>query len=82
MNEHKPKIVFLALFWSLVLAAVMTLLGLVTEGAGVSDPETGALSWARVGLVFGGWFLFSAAVMLLAGLAYRVLAPRSARRED
>lgn len=82
MNERKPKIVLLALFWSLVLAAVMTLLGVVTEGAGISDPETGALSWARIGLVFGGWFLFSAGVMLIAGLAYRVFARRSARRED
>jgi hypothetical protein len=70
MNK-KPNLILMALFWSFVLALVMTLIGFLhQEPVDLTDAAAGGIVWARVLYLFLGWFLFSAIVMSVGALLY------------
>jgi len=67
----KPNLILLALFWSFVLALVMTLVGFLhQEPVDLTDATAGGIAWARVIYLFLGWFVFSAIVMSIGALLY------------
>jgi hypothetical protein len=79
--KKTPNLVLLSLFWSLILALAMTLIGFMPHDALVDlADEGGADAWSRVFWLFFGWFVFSELVMLVGGLFYLGRA-RFKRRE-
>lgn len=69
--QKKLNLVLLSLFWSLVLAAVMTLIGFLhQEPVDLTEAAAGGVVWSRVLYLFLGWFGFSMVVMLSGALLY------------
>lgn len=69
--KKKPNLILLSLFWSLLLAFVMTLIGFLHQTpTDLTDAAGGGVSWSRVLFLFFGWFVFAEIVMLVGGLIY------------
>lgn len=69
--KKKPNLILLALFWSLVLALLMTLVGFLhQEPVDLTSTAAGGIAWGRVVYLFLGWFAFSAVVMSIGALLY------------
>jgi nucleoside recognition membrane protein YjiH len=69
--KKRPNLILLSLFWSLLLAFGMTLIGFLHHApAELTDPEAGGILWSRVLWLFFGWFVFAEIVLLLGGLLY------------
>jgi len=69
--KKKPNLILLSLFWSMLLALGMTLIGFLHQAPGdLTDTAQGGVAWSRVLFLFFGWFVFSEIVMLIGGLLY------------
>ncbi|MBK5931006.1 hypothetical protein [Halochromatium salexigens] len=69
--KKKPNLLLFSLFWSLVLALGMTLIGFLHQApVDLRDIEAGGVAWLRVVYLFLGWFGFSMIVMLIGSLLY------------
>jgi hypothetical protein len=69
--KKKPNLIILSLFWSVVLALAMTLIGFLhDEPTDLTDAAQGGVVWGRVLFLFFGWFVLSEVVMLIGGLLY------------
>lgn len=73
LMKKTPNLILLSLFWSLLLAFVMTLIGFMHHDMLVDlNDAAGGVDWSRVFYLFFGWFAFSELVMLVGGLLYAV----------
>lgn len=75
--KKKLNLLLFSVFWSLVLALVMTLIGFLhQETVDLTETAAGAVVWSRVLYLFLGWFGFSMVVMLVGALLYIVATRR------
>lgn len=69
--KKKLNLLLFSVFWSLVLALVMTLIGFLhQEPVDLTEGAAGGVVWLRVLYLFLGWFGFSMVVMLVGALLY------------
>ncbi|WP_462321894.1 hypothetical protein [Halochromatium sp.] len=69
--KKKLNLLLLSVFWSLVLALIMTSIGFLhQETIDLTDGAGGGVVWSRVLYLFVGWFGFSMVVMLVGALLY------------
>ena len=71
LNKKLPNLILLSLFWSLVLALAMTLIGFMPHDDRLGLTQAaGGIAWGRVTYFFLGWFAFTELVLLIGGLLY------------
>ncbi len=69
--KKKLNLLLLSVFWSLVLALAMTLIGFLHQApVDLTEASAGGVVWLRVLYLFVGWFGFSMVVMLVGALLY------------
>lgn len=69
--KKKLNLLLLSVFWSLVLAVAMTLIGFLHQApVDLTDTAADGVVWSRVLYLFVGWFGFSMVVMLAGALLY------------
>jgi hypothetical protein len=81
--QRKPSLLLISVAWSLLLAAIMTVIAFLHNFQGeLTDPNTGGIRWRDVGFLFLFWFVFAEAVMIVGGLIYIAGRRLSRRRPD